>query len=299
MRVGETGDVRKKIPYRWRCHYCHEEFETDAIWHPHGVSHGCEATKAQERAWLQRQWREVREGLDHPDEKQVADVLQSTRLPRRSPLGLQRLQQRAGNAAALQAARQILDDWFWSKRRKVPPPDQGLFLHGPVGSGKTAILQALGFDLRHRSGEHQHSDPTEYEPFSWLPKLRVEFWPVADLFAHIKRTFDRGKSDYDPDRLERCDLLILDDLGKTLTTQWNQGELFRLIDARYRERRMTCFTSNYPPRTLAARMAKRLEPEFAPDVAALFDRIRETTQVFKVDGPSWRTPKATVGEQGE
>jgi DNA replication protein DnaC len=222
---------------------------------------------------------EVQERLDHPTPEEIQKLLAATRLPQRTLPGLRDLQETDENRDALTAVRRYVQEWGQQ-------PGRGLYLWGPVGTGKSAFLQAAGFDLARRSGAHFHPERPDY-PALQNPRVRVRFWAVADLFAEIKRGFD-GPSAYDPADVEQCELLVLDDLGKTLTTPWSLTELFRLVDLRYREQRATCYTSNYAPEELADRMLARVGDDHGADVVAMFDRIFDTCEVLEISGASWR-----------
>lgn len=270
----------------YECGYCGQQFEVNLRERYYNSWHDCAEEKKARRDWYQLRKRETWESLRTPSAERVAKVLRETRLPLRTKAGLHVLTEAQANRAALQAARDLFSDWINGRK-----PEHGLYLHGPAGTGKTAILQALGFAIRHNTGCHPHPKPErapEMYTFGSESPATVEFWPVADLFSHIKRTFDHQESDYSPSRLESCDLLICDDLGKTLSTPWNLSELFRLVDARYRDLKVTCFTSNYPPEELMERMASRLEDDLHEDIIAMFDRLKTMCRTIEVGGDSWR-----------
>lgn len=101
---------------------------------------------------------------------------------------------------------------------------RNLVLHGPSRHGKTWAAMAVGNTAVARG--------------DW-----AIFWPVPDLNAALRPT-DPG---HDPQALEeatRCDLLVLDDLGKQADTPWTLEQLWRLLDARARHDRRTVVTFN-------------------------------------------------------
>lgn len=98
-----------------------------------------------------------------------------------------------------------------------------LALAGPVGTGKTHALYAVGNQALARG--------------RW-----VEAWAVGDLMDALRPgTQDQGADD----RARRCDLLLLDDLTAK-ATEWEAERMTLLLDARIRERKLTAFTTNIP-----------------------------------------------------
>ena len=74
-------------------------------------------------------------------------------------------------------------------------------------------------------------------------------------------------------RSAKCDVLVLDDLGKEDATEWSVGAVFSVLDARYEDMRPTIVTSNYAPGALADRLARRGERVTAEAIAS---RISQT-----------------------
>lgn len=69
-----------------------------------------------------------------------------------------------------------------------------------------------------------------------------------------------------------CDLLIVDDLGKEVPSQWSLSKLFEVFDSRYANNRPTIVTTQFDTGTLARRMSKSGDPETA---MAIVSRFRE------------------------
>lgn len=69
-----------------------------------------------------------------------------------------------------------------------------------------------------------------------------------------------------------CDLLIVDDLGKEVPSQWSLSKLFEIFDSRYANRRPTIVTTQFDSASLARRMANSGDPETA---MAIVSRFRE------------------------
>jgi DNA replication protein DnaC len=64
------------------------------------------------------------------------------------------------------------------------------------------------------------------------------------------------------ERHARADLLVLDDLGASKSTEWTEEINYRLVNHRYENELPTLFTSNVPPKeligVLGMRVASRL-----------------------------------------
>lgn len=222
--------------------------------------------------------------LDNPDHATIRHHQNGCHLPDRFHAGLHRLTVDQDNEAAIGAAHAMLGAFQGGDRSR------GLYLHGEVGTGKSAISKALAYDLAARTGNHI---PLGWKlpVVQWGPPARVQWWAVPQLFSEMGRRWDNQPSDYDPDRLERCDCLILDDLGKEYPTGFKRTELFRIVNGRYDAARALVITSNYAPTELAARIveaAERAGEDAVRDTEALFDRIGEVCEVVELAGESRR-----------
>lgn len=114
-------------------------------------------------------------------------------------------------------------------------PNCSLFFHGSPGSGKTHMSALIA------------------QKFIWDFKS-VIMGDVKTLFDEIKATFDgQGSAQKIIERYQRCDLLILDDVGTENPTAWNIGQLYQIINTRYNEDKPIILTSNYDLRGLEER----------------------------------------------
>jgi DNA replication protein DnaC len=143
---------------------------------------------------------------------------------------------------------------------EYPAVEKGLLLMGSVGVGKThlavAILKGLtakgvpGLFCEFGSLLKQIQD--SYNPISQTSELRV----LAPVY--------------------QAEVLVLDELGATVPTDWVRDTMYQIINKRYNDRKLTIFTTNYldEPRASAS------EPEPAPrsfSRKASSDRIKEMT----------------------
>jgi len=142
-----------------------------------------------------------------------------------------------------------------------PAVDRGLLFMGAAGVGKThlavAIIKGLlskGFAcLFTEFGSLLKEIQGSYNPISRSSELRV----LAPVY--------------------QADVLVLDELGATIPTDWVRDTMYQIINKRYNDKKLTIFTTNYLDET---RIEKREEPEstsrtFSRKVNA--ERIREMT----------------------
>ena len=129
---------------------------------------------------------------------------------------------------------------------------KNLFLSGPPGLGKTFLSACIARTVS-ESGRS------------------VVYDTAGSIFAQFEaRKFQRDTADAqeardDTRRYLACDLLILDDLGSELTTQFVQSALYELVNTRLVAGRHTVISSNLTMEEVARRyapqIASRLEGE--------------------------------------
>lgn len=108
---------------------------------------------------------------------------------------------------------------------------KGLYLYGYTkGSGKTRLAASIGNALI------KHCN------------VSVKFVTTLGLLNEIKATYNK---DYEYstfqllDAIKRVDVLILDDIGfEDMERPWVNQEFGHILDSRYRQRKVTMFTSN-------------------------------------------------------
>lgn len=139
--------------------------------------------------------------------------------------------------------------------KAMPSAKNNLYLHGPVGCGKTHIAYGI----------------------KQLFTFRVQVWNTAEMLQEIRRDYDRDG--YSKGRLEEklTDnqnrfLLVLDDIGAEKPTDFVTETLYRIINMRYIHKIPTIFTSNYTLSELAERIGDRS----ASRIAEMCDFIKLT-----------------------
>ncbi|HYJ86972.1 MAG TPA: ATP-binding protein [Pyrinomonadaceae bacterium] len=113
---------------------------------------------------------------------------------------------------------------------EYPADENGLLFMGPVGVGKThlaiAVLKELiekkGVTcLFYESGSLLKAIQDSYNPVSQTSEMRV----LAPVY--------------------QAEVLVLDELGASVPTNWVRDTLYQIINTRYNNKKLTIFTTNY------------------------------------------------------
>lgn len=172
---------------------------------------------------------------------------------------------------------------FAEKGLEIISQGQGIFLQGPVGTGKShltvSILRALlKNNIDHfgiPTGQYGFVDEPAYSGYC------CSMFSVVDLLGTIRESISN-------DRLKtaartmlhraRCDaIVILDDIGAEKPSEFVEEQLYALIDLRYRMQHSTFFTSNCTLKQMESRIGSRS-----------VSRIMEMCEGVRVGGEDWR-----------
>lgn len=154
----------------------------------------------------------------------------------------------------------------------------GLYIVGGTGTGKThlAWCVVLGY-----LENHVRPNGTGY----YFSK-KVCLVTVSDLMDDIKGAFNDERSATEVlGRYSKYDLLVLDDLGKEVPTDWVRSKLFQIVNRRYNDRKATVVTSQYRPDQFVARMGARGRD----DAVAIRSRLAEMCYLVEMEGRDRRS----------
>lgn len=114
-----------------------------------------------------------------------------------------------------------------------------LVLAGPTGVGKTHLAVAIAWE--------------------WFEDgFSVVFSRVDELLDELRQGYDDGTYHKRLERIRKCSLLVLDDLGAEHAKDWAGEKIDRIVDWRYVSRMPLVVTTNAKSEDLALRVASRL-----------------------------------------
>jgi DNA replication protein DnaC len=197
--------------------------------------------------------------------RDVRSLIEASRIPRRYELcSLASYRPAVNDATQLAAFRHA-----WRLAQEYPVVERGLLFTGPVGVGKTHLAVAVLRELIEKKGAHCMF----YESGALLREIQSSYNPVSGTSASEVLAPVFG-----------AEVLVLDELGASKPTDWSLDTMTQIINARYNDRRLTLFTTNYgdvrrhpAEETLEDRVGARLR-----------SRLYEMCRTIVVEGEDYR-----------
>ena len=113
---------------------------------------------------------------------------------------------------------------------EYPAVETGLLFMGPVGVGKTHLAIAVLRELIEKKG----AGCLFYESGSLLKAIQDSYNPVSQT-SEMRVLAP----------VYQAEVLVLDELGATVPTNWVRDTLYQIINTRYNHKKLTIFTTNY------------------------------------------------------
>lgn len=155
---------------------------------------------------------------------------------------------------------------------------RGIYIHGPVGTGKTHVAYAIAKEIFKTVQKDEEGDVLA-EGVSL-----GTFVNASELFAEMRRDMDKdfaNKTEPLQALMETRRVIIIDDIGAEKPSEWVSEQFYLLLNHRYNEVLPVIFTSNLSPAQLEERLGDRT-----------VSRIVGMCDIVKLSGVDRRIPKS-------
>ena len=151
---------------------------------------------------------------------------------------------------------------------EYPAVDRGLIFMGPAGIGKTHLAVSIIRDLTEKG----------------FASMFCEF---GSLLKQIQDSYNPVSKSSELKVLEpvfQADVLVLDELGATIPTDWVRDTMYQIINRRYNDKKLTIFTTNYLDKPRSDKQ-QVLEDRIG---VRLRSRLYEMCKIVVMDGEDYR-----------
>lgn len=175
------------------------------------------------------------------------------------------------------------------KFENVRESRKGLYIHGPVGTGKTFVAYALYREWEEKRQEEivRQKEKTDelvegqnpvIPPISKTARPSGEFWNMTRLLYELRNEMRKpSEQSLAEELILKKNLLFIDDLGAEKITEWVEEVIYLIVNTRYENNIPIIITSNYPLSGIAECVGERVA-----------SRIKEMCHVIKLDGEDRR-----------
>lgn len=167
-----------------------------------------------------------------------------------------------GNRRAYNSCKKFAAN-FYEYRKK----GTSMVLYGEMGTGKTHLANAVVNELVKL-------------------KYNVKFGTLISILEKLKKSFGEEKDEWTfIDSILKCDLLIIDDLGKEKPSEWALDRLFHIINERYDNFKCILITTNMGEDALIKALSTANNSHTAK---AVVSRIFHICSGIELAGEDWR-----------
>jgi DNA replication protein DnaC len=156
---------------------------------------------------------------------------------------------------------------------QYPAVESGLLFMGTVGVGKTHLAIAVLRDLIEKKGV----TCLFYESGSLLKAIQDSYNPVSQT-SEMRVLAP----------VYQAEVLVLDELGASVPTNWVRDTLYQIINTRYNNKKLTIFTTNYLDEAKAAEDSEAADTKRRSRTFAV-DRVQELTTLEERIGTPLRS----------
>lgn len=156
-----------------------------------------------------------------------------------------------------------------------------VYLHGPVGTGKsTQLVASVGEYLARRLKTGGYGD--------------ARYVDCTEFFDRMRASWDEEGADLTTRPLRRTDYLALDDFARSEPSPWKVERLYSVINHRYSEGKSTAVASNHSLLELHGGAGLDVDPSAALETAGTADHDdRVIDRLWEMAG-GWRDRRPTA-----